>query len=95
MKSNKHIIASIFLAVFCLMQLAELHVFGHDDADTNCAMCLLTLDQADDDHFIITSGSDVPQPILVPADIVRTIYVNSYFASSIDYSLFNKAPPSI
>lgn len=95
MKSQRSIIASIFLALFCMIQLADVHVFSHDADDTNCAFCVMASDNAADDHFTPTHCVDVPQPIVVPADQVRTIYMNSYFASSINYSLLNKAPPTI
>lgn len=76
-----------------MIQLADVHVFSHDAEDGNCAICLMTSD-LNDDHFTTTSSIDVPQPIIIPADLVRIDYMNSYYNSSINYSLLNKAPPT-
>ncbi len=93
MKSNRHIIASIFLALFCILQLADVHMFSHDSGDTDCQICLLSSDKQDD-GFLGTEIVKTPCIISIPADIVRSNYEQSYFDSQINYSLQNKAPPT-
>ncbi|GAA0713774.1 hypothetical protein GCM10009430_06000 [Aquimarina litoralis] len=95
MKSNKHIIASVFLALFCVIQLAELHIIGHEDTDSECALCLLTLDQAEDDYVLFSSDIDIPEPKVVSWGIVKTNYVNRYFDSYFGCLPTNKAPPVV
>lgn len=94
MDSRRQNIAIIFLALFCMIQLAELHVFGHDADEDNCALCIISLESTDSD-FIPIDITQVPEEIIVPANLVRSNYMNNYFASSFDYSLPNKAPPSV
>lgn len=74
------------------MQVAELHIFGHDDDEDNCALCIISLEGPDND-FIPTDIIQIPNDIIVPAKQVRFNYINNYFVSSFDYSLSNKAPP--
>ncbi|MCK8523595.1 hypothetical protein M0D21_18575 [Aquimarina sp. D1M17] len=93
MKAYRHIVASIFLALFCFMQLAELHVFSHDDGDTECQLCLISVDKQDD-GFLPTEIIEVPSIIIIPADVVRSNYEQQYFTSTVNHSLLNKAPPT-
>ena len=93
MKSKRPIVASIFLAVFCLIQLADLHVLNHDANDADCQICLLTSDKQDD-GFLPTEITKAPCIITIPADVVRSNYEQHYFTASIDYSFLNKAPPT-
>ncbi len=93
MKSNRHIIASIFLALFCILQLADLHMLSHDAGDADCHLCLLSIENQDD-GFIGTEILEIPCIISIPADIVRSNYEQNYFDSQISYLLQNKAPPT-
>ena len=93
MKNNRTIIASIFLALFCLIQLTDIHVFSHDSGDTDCQICLLSSEKQND-GFIGTEVLETPCVITVPADVVRINYEQNYFDSSINFSFLNKAPPS-
>ncbi|WP_103069181.1 hypothetical protein [Aquimarina sediminis] len=91
MKFNRQILASIFLVLFGIILLADLHIVGHDADDIDCSLCKFTSDHNDD----FTSEDIVVTPVVVqvPADIVRTTYVNRYFGSSTSYTFLNKAPP--
>ncbi len=93
MKSNRSIIASIFLALFCLIQLADTHVLSHDAGDTDCQICLLASEKQSD-GFLNAETIEVPCIITIPADVVRINYEQNYFDTTINYSLLNKAPPS-
>ncbi len=94
MKSYRHIIAVIFLALFCLTELADIHVFTHDAGDTDCQLCVLAFENQSNDGFLGTEIVEVPTIILIPADVVRTSYEKHYFDSQLNYSLQNKAPPA-
>ncbi|GAA4276086.1 hypothetical protein [Aquimarina mytili] len=94
MKSYRHIIALVFLALFCIIELADIHMLSHDTADdTDCQICLLSSEKQND-GFIGTQVIEVPCIIVIPADIVRSNYEQNYFDSQINYSLQNKAPPT-
>ncbi|WP_108867756.1 hypothetical protein [Aquimarina aquimarini] len=95
MKVNRQILASIFLVLFGIIQLADLHVVGHDDDDdVECSICKFTLDHHNDGVIPVDSVK-ISEIITVPADIVRTTYVNRYFGSSVTHSFLNKAPPAV
>jgi hypothetical protein len=93
MKFNRQILASIFLVLFGIIQLADLHIVSHDAEDIDCSLCKFTTDHHTDD-FTASSIVTTPNVVQVPADIVRTTYLNQYFGSSITYSFLNKAPPT-
>ncbi len=93
MKSNRHIIASIFLALFCIIQFADVHVLSHDSGDTDCQICLFSSEKQND-GFLGTQITEIPCIITIPAEIVRSSYEQTYFDSQINYSLLNKAPPA-
>ncbi len=93
MKSSRPIIASIFLALFSFIQLADLHVLDHDANDIDCTICQLASENHNDD-FVSSDIITIPCVIAVPADIVRSTYEQQYFDTTLDYSLLNKAPPA-
>ncbi|MBW1298903.1 hypothetical protein [Aquimarina litoralis] len=93
MKVNKQIVASVFLVLFCMIQFAELHVFGHDDAESNCALCLVTVDQVDDDYLILAPQINSSEPFETPSELTQINYTNSGFDSHFMCLLSNKAPP--
>ncbi len=95
MKLNRQILASALLMLFGIVLVADLHILGHDDADANdteCSICDFTSEHNNDDFTPseIIGSYDVVQ---IPADVVRTTYVDRYFKVSIAYSFLNKAPP--
>ncbi|MBG6133174.1 hypothetical protein IWQ47_004492 [Aquimarina sp. EL_43] len=93
MKFNRQILASIFLVLFGIIQLADLHIVGHDADDIDCSLCKFTSDHHND-NFTSADTVTVPEAVHVPADIVRATYVNRYFDSSAAYNFLNKAPPA-
>ncbi len=93
MKSNRHIIASIFLVMFSFIQLADLHVFDHDANDLDCNVCQL-VSENQNDGYIGADIIEIPCVIAIPADVVRSSYEQKYFDSSNNYSFLNKAPPA-
>ncbi|SHI97492.1 hypothetical protein [Aquimarina spongiae] len=92
MKSERRIIAAIFLALFCLMQLAEVHVFSHDGDDGDCQLCLISAEKIND-GFLNTEEVNVPCIIVIPTDVVRSTYEQRYFTSTVKNTFLNKAPP--
>ncbi len=94
MKFNRQILASVFLILFGIIQIADLHIVGHDANDTDCTLCKFTSDHHND-NFIPADIVTVPEAVYVPADIVRATYVNRYFDSSAAYNFLNKAPPVV
>jgi hypothetical protein len=92
MKFNRQILASVFLVLFGIIQLADLHIVGHDANDTDCSLCKFTSDHHNDD-FASADTVTIPEVVHIPADIVRATYVNQYFGSSVAYTFLNKAPP--
>ena len=92
MKLNKQILSWVLLVLFGIMSVADLHVLSHDDADVDCNICDFTLEKHTDD-FIPADITIGYEHVNIPADIVRTTYVNSYFGVSITFSFLNKAPP--
>lgn len=93
MKFNKQILASVFLVLFGILQLADLHIVGHDADDIDCSLCKFTSDHHNDDFTSVDTIS-IPEIIQIPADAVRTAYKSRYFGSTNAYSFLNKAPPT-
>lgn len=94
MKSHRHIISTIFLAMFCLIQLADIHIFTHHDGnDTDCQICLLCFDKQDD-GFLPIEITEIPDTIDTPENIVLLNYEQQYFSIILDHSSLNKAPPA-
>ncbi|WP_109436347.1 hypothetical protein [Aquimarina sp. AU119] len=93
MKSNRHIVASIFLILFSFIQLADLHVLGHDANDIDCNVCQMVSENPND-GYISTEIIEIPSVITIPANVVRIKYVQQYFDYSSKYSFLNKAPPA-
>ncbi len=93
MKSNRHIIASIFLVMFSFIQLADLHVLDHDANDIDCTICQFA-SQDQNNEFVNSETVEIPNAICIPADIVRISYEQKYFDSSNKHSFLNKAPPA-
>ncbi|MEW7277597.1 hypothetical protein ABW636_03280 [Aquimarina sp. 2201CG1-2-11] len=96
MKVNKQILASVLLVLFGIVLVADLHILSHDDAtnsdDIDCSICDFTSENHTDD-FIPTDIVIGYEHVNIPADVVRTNYLNRYFATSVTYSFLNKAPP--
>ncbi|GGX07135.1 hypothetical protein [Aquimarina muelleri] len=92
MKFNRQILASIFLILFGIIQLADLHIVSHDDNDVDCSLCKFTLDNHNT-NFTSPDTITVSDVILVPTDVVRITYVNQYFGSGSTHTFLNKAPP--
>jgi hypothetical protein len=93
MKFNRQILASVFLVLFSIIQLADLHIVGHDTAnDIDCSICKFTSDHHNDD-FAFLDTVTIPEAVHVPTDIIRVTYANRYFDSSAAYNFLNKAPP--
>lgn len=92
MKINRQILASIFLILFGVIQLADLHIVSHDTDDVDCSLCKFTSDNHNA-NFTSPDTITVSDIILVPADVVRITYENRYFGSRIAHSFLNKAPP--
>ncbi len=93
MKSNRHSIASIFLILFSFIQLADLHVLGHDANDIDCTVCQM-ISENPNDGYISIEVIEIPSVITIPANVVRINYVQQYFDYSSKYSFLNKAPPA-
>jgi len=93
MKSERRMIAAIFLTLFCLIQLAEIHVFGHDSCEEECQLCLISAEKIND-GFLNTEEITVPCIIVVPTDVVRSTYEQRYFTSTVKNTFLNKAPPT-
>ncbi len=96
MKWNRQIRASIFLVLFSITQLADLHALSHEDAtDEDCAICLLATVEQQEKCFILTKECEVPVRIEIPPHKRITLqYTNLYYNSSINYLFQNKAPPT-
>ncbi|MHA7056826.1 hypothetical protein ACWGOQ_0006375 [Aquimarina sp. M1] len=94
MKFNKHIVASIFLILFSFIQLADLHVVGHDANDIDCKICKLASENLDDD-FVSVDSIEIPKEIIIPVDLVRINTFDTYFDKHERYSFLNKAPPVV
>jgi len=95
MQTQRSIIATIFLIFFSVIQLADLHVMEHDDLnDVDCNICQLASENHDNDGYIGSEISTISCPHIVPADIVRSNYEQSYFTTEINYSFLNRPPPS-
>lgn len=95
MKSNRHIIATVFLIVFSFIQLADLHALDHDhDAgDTDCDLCKMVSENPND-GYISAEVIEILSIITIPENVVRINYVQQYFDYSSKYSFLNKAPPA-
>ncbi|WP_062053670.1 hypothetical protein [Aquimarina longa] len=93
MKLNRQILASIFLIFFGIIQLADIHIVGHDTDDEDCSLCEFTLNHHNDD-FTPVDTLTISKVIQIPIDVVRTTYIKQYFGSSVTYSFLNKAPPT-
>lgn len=93
MESNRHIIASIFLIVFSFMQLADLHIVGHDMDDSDCSICALSSEGIDDD-FSTIDIVEIPNTIQIPLDTNTIDYKDQYISSHCNFSFLNKAPPA-
>ena len=94
MKFNRQILASTFLILFGIIQLADLHVVGHDDADADvdCSLCKFTSDN-NNTNFTPTDTVTISDIVHIPSDVVRITYINRYFGSTLTRTLSNKAPP--
>ncbi|MDH7446232.1 hypothetical protein [Aquimarina sp. 2201CG14-23] len=94
MKSNKHIIASVFLILFSFMQLADLHAVDHDANDMDCKICQLASENLDDD-FVSVDFTEIPKVVIIPVDRIQINNVDTYSNSESHYSFLNKAPPVV
>ncbi len=97
MKTQKSIIASIFLVIFSLLQLADLHVLEHDDVDDkdgDCEICQLAFENHDKDGYITSDVITIPCVYNIPSNVVRSNYEQQFFNTSINYSFLNRPPPS-
>jgi len=95
MKTKKTIIASIFLVIFSLIHLADLHVLEHhDDSDVDCEICHFAIENHDKDSYIGPEVISLPCIYSIPADIVRSNYEQEFFNTTINYSFLNRPPPS-
>ncbi len=88
---RKHIALVLFL-LFSFMQIAELHVFEHDDTAHDCVLCDFSSEKKEYD-YLITPTLGVPEyiAILIPRS-TKFYNVEHYFQNTIT-SLNNKAPP--
>ncbi len=94
MKSNRHIVASVFLILFSFIQLTDLHAVSHDVDDIDCKICQLASEGIDDD-FSSLDVLVIPKVISIPLDASKINYENQYFDSSTKFFFLNKAPPLI
>jgi len=95
MKSNKrHIIATVLLILFSIIQLSDLHVVGHDDNDIDCEICQLAPENLDD-NFIPTDVVETPKVASIPLDRIQINTFDIYFDRETYYSFLNKAPPVV
>ncbi|WP_298547070.1 hypothetical protein [uncultured Aquimarina sp.] len=93
MKTNKrHIIASVFLIVFSLIQVLDLHALSHDANDLDCKICQLASENLDDD-FVSVDTTEIPKEIIIPEDRIKINNSDTYFDREAHYSFLNKAPP--
>jgi len=76
-----------------MIQLEELHVLDQDHDHDQCALCLLTVDQANDEYFLSTPEIEVPQHFVSPTILAFTNYGHSFIDSSFRHLPPNKAPP--
>ena len=93
MDKKRHLIATMFLLLFCVIQLAELHVIDHAHDHSECSLCVLTIDQIQDDYFITAPIIHISEQFETPIRLVQInnphYYIDPYFG----YSPPNKAPP--
>ncbi|MBP2831170.1 hypothetical protein J8281_03130 [Aquimarina sp. U1-2] len=94
MKSIRPIIATIFLAIFSLIQFVDLHVFDHEANDVDCQLCQMTSEDTKDDGYLNVDSIEIPSIITIPSNVVRNSYEQHYFDSPTQYLFFNKAPPT-
>ncbi|WP_299259349.1 hypothetical protein [uncultured Aquimarina sp.] len=93
MKTNKrHIIASVFLIVFSLIQVLDLHALSHDANDLECKICQLAAENLDD-NFVSVDFIETPKEIILPSDHIQINNITIYFDRETHYSFLNKAPP--
>lgn len=94
MKYNRQLIAYICLAIFCFLQLADLHILSHHDVnDTDCQLCLLCADNQNNGYVPIDI-TEIPSNTTIPKDNVLYVFEQQYFTTTTDHSFLNKAPPT-
>ncbi len=76
------------------MQIAELHVFDHDDTTHDCVLCDFSSEKnANEYDYLTTPILEIPEYIAVLIPESTNFYsVEHYFQNTIT-SLNNKAPP--
>ncbi len=93
MNAKRHITASIFLILFSFIQLADLHIVGHDDVnDIDCKLCQFSSDNHNN-NLILTEIINIVDSVLIPVNIVLFDSTNFIICTSCYNKLHNKAPP--
>ncbi len=78
--------------IFSIIQLADLHIVGHDANDIECHICQLSIDNSSD-GFLTPEVISITTPIEIPIDTVVLKHTVSFVYSTTLFNYNNKAPP--
>ena len=95
----KHTVAIVFLALFCSMKLAGLHVLSHTDDKEHAAHCFIC-DHAVTHNLTPALAADIPElnferKVDVLFSEITDDYHFTYAASVFPDQLFSRPPPTI
>lgn len=97
-KKVKHSIGFLFLFAFLLVEVADLHVFAHDNTTNSpekCVWCQISHTQAELTAVLPASSVEIVCPTLLENSYTQPDYTYAFSIKSSFCDLYNKPPPFV
>ncbi len=97
-KKVKHSISFIFLFAFLLVEVADLHVFAHDDKNNTpekCVWCQISHTQADLTAVLPSASAEIGSPTFFEQAYLQPVYTYALSTKLPICDLYNKPPPQV